>query len=436
MGKIIQEWKKKMKKTEFKNVAIAHNLDGLISIFCDHERRGTDIYHEYYFLNNEFDMVAHFKSTGIMSAEQLSELNDEIFAIDDWSKNNNRNTQIVRVNPDLSYEVLHEVEGYERGIENGTFAINKNRLWGFIDYNGKEIIKPEYDNYCSFNNDYACVKQNGKWGFINKKNEIVIPFEYDMPEYCKKGDNPAKYFIGYSCFTKHMGKLIANVAKGNKWGIIDLDNNVVLPFKYDWLYLSSGKYIAAKLNNKWGIIDIDDNIIVPFVFDNLEPDENGLPYYIVFKDGLSGLYSINKGLIISCEYKKLEPYHNTICVQKQNEKYVLLNYNNKEMSKEYYYIESYPENGLCLAGEDRNHCGYINEQGEVIVPLIYRQPSLRFHEGLAVAEYSDYKKGIDVINTKGNVLYHAKMCNDVFNIGNGYILAENNNNEFEFIKLI
>ena len=128
MGKIIQERVNQMKKTKFKNVIQAHNIDGLISISCNHEHRGTDIWDEYYFLNNELDVVAHFESTGVMSAEQLSELNYHIFAINDCSGDDNRKTQIVRVNPDLSYEVLHEVDYYEMGVMDDTFAIQKNKV--------------------------------------------------------------------------------------------------------------------------------------------------------------------------------------------------------------------------------------------------------------------------------------------------------------------
>ena len=422
-----------MKITKLKNVSAVDNSDGLISISCDHERRGTDIYDEYYFLNNKFDVVAHFYSSFVMHAEQMSKLNECIFAIDDWSKGDDVKTQIVRVNPDLSYEVLHEVNCYEAGIEDGTFAIKKDNKYGFIDYNGNEIIKPQYEDYCAFKNGYACVKKSGKWGFINKNNEVVIPFEYDLPAYCD--DNPIKY-CGYSSFTMHEGKFMAEIAKGDKWGIIDFDNNVILPFKYDWLFFNSTKYIVARFNNKWGFIDINDNVLVPFIYDSLEIDENNLQCYIAVKDGLTGILSFDKGVIIPCAYNKLEPYHNTVCAQKQNGKYVLLDYNNNELTKEYYYINPYPENGMYYAGTHKKHCGYINEKDEVIIPFKYRQHSLKFKGGLALAEYYDFEKGVDVINTNGEVLYHAKRYRDVFNLGNGYILARNGNREFEFVKIL
>ena len=297
--------------TKFKNVEMASNINGLISIFCDHEKRGSEYYHEYFFLNNDFEVKAHFASTGVMRAEQLREQNETLFDINESLPDNNWDGKdlIVRVNSDLSYDVLHEIEWIEYGIQDGTFAIKKNGLWGFIDADGVEFIKPQYDDYCAFENGFACVKQNGKWGFINKNNEIVIPFEYDMPDFCCDEENPVKYNSS-SFFVNHNGRLLATVAKGEKWGIIELNNNVVLPFKYDWLLLGTGRYIGAKLNHKWGLIDINGNVIVPFIYDEIEMDGNGLPYLTVKKAGLKGLFSYENELIIPCEYKQLEPYHN------------------------------------------------------------------------------------------------------------------------------
>ena len=48
---------------KYKNVSMVSTTDGLISIFCDHECRGTNLYHEYFFLNKKHKIVAHFESS-------------------------------------------------------------------------------------------------------------------------------------------------------------------------------------------------------------------------------------------------------------------------------------------------------------------------------------------------------------------------------------
>lgn len=42
-----------------------------------------------------------------------------------------------------------------------------------------ETIAPQYENAGLFSEGLAAVKKNGKWGYINTDNEVVIPFQYD-----------------------------------------------------------------------------------------------------------------------------------------------------------------------------------------------------------------------------------------------------------------
>ena len=43
--------------------------------------------------------------------------------------------------------------------------------------------------------------------------------------------------------------------KDDKFGVIDQNNNVIIPFLYDWIYYENENYIGAKIGDKWGYID-------------------------------------------------------------------------------------------------------------------------------------------------------------------------------------
>ncbi|MGN1002911.1 MAG: WG repeat-containing protein [Oscillospiraceae bacterium] len=43
-----------------------------------------------------------------------------------------------------------------------------------------EIIAPQYEEAGQFSDGLAAVKMNGKWGYINTQGEVVIPFQYEM----------------------------------------------------------------------------------------------------------------------------------------------------------------------------------------------------------------------------------------------------------------
>ena len=54
----------------------------------------------------------------------------------------------------------------------------KGDLWGYSDVNKTIIIKPEYEEAQRFYEGYAAVKKAGKFGYINKEGKVVIPFKY------------------------------------------------------------------------------------------------------------------------------------------------------------------------------------------------------------------------------------------------------------------
>lgn len=416
---------------KFKNVSSVSTSDGLISIFCDHECRGTNLYHEHFFLNKEHKLVAHFESTGCLHVEQLSEDVENIFYISEstWDNDIDKVREvIVKVNPDLSYDVLHNIDWYEIGIEDGAFAIRKNDLYGFIDAYGNEFIKPQYEDYAPFSNGLAGIYKDGKWGFIDKQNELVIPCEYDFPD---------KYKMQ---FTEYKNKQYINIMKNGKWGIIDSNNNVIIPFKYDDI-CSANEIIGVKLGEKYGFIDINDNIVVPFEYDDYNEDYHNYcdlkEYHLIGKDGLVGLIDNNANFVIPIEYKYLSVENNRVIVaKKQNDKCVLIDFKNNPISDEYDCIDDFLHDdiyGVYNRINGKRQEGYITETGEQITPLKYSR-TLSFDGGLAVVETRDFKA--EVINKQGEVLYRAKKYREVFNMGNGYILAENKDGEFEIKKLI
>ena len=78
----------------------------------------------------------------------------------------------------------------EIGLFNQGLARVKNRenLYGFINKEGKEVIKPAYIDARKFSGGLVAVQDPGSylWGFINKKGELVIPCQYkDAGWFCE-----------------------------------------------------------------------------------------------------------------------------------------------------------------------------------------------------------------------------------------------------------
>lgn len=64
----------------------------------------------------------------------------------------------------------------------GLTAVQKNKLWGFINKNGEVVIPIEYENVSAFNDGLASVRKSGAytWGYIDKEGNWAIPAEYSL----------------------------------------------------------------------------------------------------------------------------------------------------------------------------------------------------------------------------------------------------------------
>lgn len=71
-----------------------------------------------------------------------------------------------------------------------------------------------------------------------------------------------------------------------KFGVIDVDGNVVIDFKYEALREASEGYIPFLSDGKWGYLDYKGTIVIPAQFENAFPFSNGLA--AVLLDGKIG----------------------------------------------------------------------------------------------------------------------------------------------------
>ena len=72
-------------------------------------------------------------------------------------------------------------------------------------------------NLFVFLGGYCAVQKNGKYGLIDKNNNVIIPFKYDRIEIERDGYDPS-----YFSFNGH-------AEKTREFGILDGSGNVVVP---------------------------------------------------------------------------------------------------------------------------------------------------------------------------------------------------------------
>ena len=96
---------------------------------------------------------------------------------------------------------------------------------------------------------YFTIEKDGKEGLIDRNMNLIIPPEYKMVYSAGNG-------------------LVSVRLKNDLCGIVDLENNIVIPLMYSSLSrINEGQYkgmYKAELNGETGIIDRYNKIIVPF----------------------------------------------------------------------------------------------------------------------------------------------------------------------------
>ena len=199
-----------------------YNSLAQISYAYENLETGFSRYEEV-FIDKENQIVAQFENTEFFSVEQLvnnKHLFDIMIDFDDHEKH-----QIIRIENGKQI-LLNTYDDIEHGEEDGTFAVQKNGLWGFIDTNGKEIITPQYEDYDSFNDGIAIVRKNRKRGYINKLGQNITPLKYWHCHYFYGDIAVAKNFDHTSEVIDKSGKVLL---KGKPYReIFNLGNGSVL----------------------------------------------------------------------------------------------------------------------------------------------------------------------------------------------------------------
>ena len=140
--------------------------------------------------------------------------------------------------------------------------LNSTRV-SFIDKAGAVIIPPKYKQAHSFKSGLAAVRLDQKWGFIDRNDKIIIPFDYDYVGDFSKDEN------------------LAWVEKNGKVGFIDKANKLVIPYTFaDAQTFSEGLAPATMDGRHWGFIDKSGKFIIA-------------PTYVgalSFSDGLALVY--------------------------------------------------------------------------------------------------------------------------------------------------
>ncbi len=140
-----------------------------------------------------------------------------------------------------------------------------DKLWGYKDKQGEIKIEPQFQRASKFAGNIAIVAKNGNLGAIDKNNNLIIPFRY---EYLIPLDT-AEFLFGYRA--KYFGEYTI--------GVMTKDETVKIPAEYSYISKYRDTYTVTKnkdsiigkssigdvrsISSTYGLLDINGNVIIP-----------------------------------------------------------------------------------------------------------------------------------------------------------------------------
>ena len=100
--------------------------------------------------------------------------------------------------------------------------VQKDGKWGWINLEGKEVIKLDYDAAEAFRKDIAFVRKGRNWTAIDRKGKQQLEDSYEEIKYLALETEQNAFF-----------KTLIIAKKKGKYGILDIEGKTLLDFEYD-----------------------------------------------------------------------------------------------------------------------------------------------------------------------------------------------------------
>lgn len=246
---------------------------------------------------------------------------------------------------------------------------------GYINVNtGRIIIDAEANDYRKawvFSEGLAAVMKDGKIGFINANNEVVIPFQFDYTDKCRMWEFGYIFHNGYCAMPNVDGDL----------GLIDKSGNWVVEPAYDeiWAPHKNGYRVIVK-DNKHGVLNADCAVVYPAEYG----------YVSILSDGFV-LTKGGKQWQVDFEGNTVQPF------MFDNTYYLNYPIGYNECGEIQYAFADFVKYKVM------NSYGIMNRiTGEPITPAIYSDINLLSKDLFEVQEYDSYDWYL--LDTKGNVV--------------------------------
>jgi hypothetical protein len=308
-----------------------------------------------------------------------------------------------------------------------SFLVKLDKKSGIYSRQGKEICKAEYDKFeksITESSNILFSYKDSAWGIIKGNEMVLYPPVFKQKGYLTNTDGLLNPFSNNGKWYQYVKD------KKNKYGIFEERTaQIVVPVVYDDIFqkfeLDSITYFSARMGNKFGLINNRNAIVIPFVYDTINISKNNsynsgraMPQFIVKKGKKYGVVNLQHKVIIPFEYSNLVKLDddNFYKAERQNH-FIIINGSNKVISNGPFEEVSMFEDDEALTFYD-GKMRVINKNGNFISTAVPMQPHTGFAtfeelkqsfiEAMNSTEISLLKKFADKIAPSEHIVYFLK----------------------------
>ena len=198
-------------------------------------------------------------------------------------------------------------------MEKQVLSYEENGKYGLIDYEGKKLTNPVYDEVASLKNKPGCiqVKKDGLYGVVDSKGKTIIEPKYNSV----RGDEFSTENEGYL----KTGYIISEkTSTGIIYGYIDYEGKMLIEPEYESIsrcleYEDEEVYLVFMQNGKKGVIKDSKIIIKPRYQSVVYYDVSNI--FIVNKNKKYGFYNNEGDEILKPDYPSYSVAGNYISVK-------------------------------------------------------------------------------------------------------------------------
>lgn len=272
------------------------------------------------------------------------------------------------------YKDLEPVEGNRKDTENQyrpVLRFKKDDKYGLVNLEGKEIVKPIYDEVKAVENDFNNykVKKDGKYGLVDNDGNIILKEEY------------------------------TEIKSNNKsmWEDKNLQNG------YKIKKMGSNGPIEGFATEK-------GKIIVPVKYESVEKQEiPSKDYFVVVQEqGKKGLYKNNRQILRS-EYQEISSTKNNL-IFKRYGKYGMTNLDGKEVIGQRFLGYVPLKDYVVFSNEDKEYA--FDKNGNMIGKGMYKIIEVVADGNYIICE--NYAGERVVIDRKGDEVVNDKLLDVLY----------------------